>query len=211
MEIETRISPENIRFNRSDLLGDPIQLFTRWLEEAQNKGVEYPIAMTLATASQDGYPNARMVLLKEYDQRGFCFFTNYESQKSREIAGNPRAALVFYWQALNRQVRIRGRVEKTSPEESDAYFKSRPHGSKIGAWASQQSQVVQNGRALQASFKEFERRFAAGVIPRPDHWGGFRLIPETFEFWQSRLNRMHDRFLYTRVGENEWRIERLYP
>lgn len=208
---KTRKPLENIPLNRSDLLADPIQLFKRWLEEAQEKGVEYPISMTLATATQDGYPNARMVLLKEYDRRGFCFFTNYESEKSLEILANPRAALVFYWQALNRQVRIRGRVEKTSPEESDAYFKTRPPGSQIGAWASQQSQVVQNGHALEGKFREFERRFPEGMIPRPDHWGGFRLIPETFEFWQSRLNRMHDRFRFTRVAENEWRIERLFP
>jgi len=211
MEKETRIPTDNIRLRRSELLPDPIQQFTRWLEEAQERGVEYPIAMTLATATQDGYPNARMVLLKEYDQRGFCFFTNYGSQKSREIFGNPRAALVFYWQALNRQVRIRGTVEKTSPEESDAYYKTRPIGSQIRAWASLHSEIVQSGHTLEEKFREFEMRFPEGVIPRPDHWGGFRLIPEEIEFWQSRINRLHDRFLYTRAGKNEWRIERLFP
>jgi pyridoxamine 5'-phosphate oxidase len=167
-------------------------------------------SMTLATADKDGQPCARIVLLKSFDESGFVFFTNYNSRKGSELAHNARACLLFYWAPLWRQVRIEGRVEKVSEAESQDYFHSRPLGSKIGAWASNQSQRVTSRNELEERFEEFSLKFADNV-PRPPHWGGYRVDPQTIEFWQGRENRLHDRLVYTRQNDGNWRIERLAP
>jgi pyridoxamine 5'-phosphate oxidase len=188
---------------RSDLDADPLRQFDRWFEEA-GAVVRAPEAMALATASADGAPSARMVLLKQADADGFVFFTHYPSRKGRELEENPRAALLFYWDPLGRQVRIEGRVERIPPAESDAYFETRPPGARAGAQVSRQSEVLE-------SREELERRLAeVDAGSRPEHWGGFRLVPETWEFWQHRESRLHDRFRY-RPGAEAWVIERLYP
>ena len=166
--------------------------------------------MTLATADKDGQPSARIVLMKSFDEHGFVFYTNYSSRKSRELAGNPKACLMFYWSPLWRQVRIEGKVERVSEAESDEYFHSRPLGSKLGAWASDQSQPVENREQLEKRFEEFALKFADNV-PRPPHWGGYRVKPDTIEFWQGRENRLHDRLRYTRPDDGSWLIERLAP
>lgn len=168
-------------------------------------------AMTLATVDAQGRPSARTVLLKGVDERGFVFFTNYESRKGRELAGNPQAALVFYWADQERQVCVSGQVSKLSPQESEVYFQSRPRGSRLGAWASKQSAPVRDRAALEASWREVEARFPGADIPRPPHWGGYVLAPSAVEFWQGRPNRMHDRLRYTRQADGSWQIERLYP
>ena len=198
---------------RADLQDDPIAQFARWFEEAVATEAIDPNAMTLATAAADGAPAARIVLLKGFDARGFVFFTNYESAKARQLAENPRAALAFYWQALERQVRIRGKVERVSREESEAYFRSRPLGSRLGAWASPQSEVVANREVLERGLNAAREKFANGEVPLPPHWGGFRVVPTSVELWQGRPNRLHDRFRYTRADEVEsgWKIERLAP
>ena len=167
--------------------------------------------MTLATATPDGRPSARMVLLKGVDARGFAFFTNYESRKGAELAANPRAALVFFWVQLERQVRVEGRVERLSAEESDAYFASRPEGSQLGAWASQQSAVLPDRGPLEARYEELRAQYEGQEVPRPTFWGGFRVVPETVEFWQGRVNRLHDRLRYRRQDDGSWVIERLSP
>jgi|HubBroStandDraft_3_1064219.scaffolds.fasta_scaffold03060_3 pyridoxamine 5'-phosphate oxidase len=195
---------------------DPIAQFLAWLEQAIAAELPEATAMTLATATPGGRPAARVVLLKGCDERGFVFFTNYESRKGRELAQNPWAALVFYWAALDRQVRIEGAVEKTSPAESEAYFASRPPGARLSAWASPQSSPVADRAALEAAVAEAAARFGEGPVPCPPHWGGFRVRPETVEFWQGRPNRLHDRLVYRRkddapAGEPGWRIERLAP
>ena len=166
--------------------------------------------MTLATAGKEGYPCARIVLLKSFDEAGFVFFTNYHSRKGGELADNAQACLLFYWAPLWRQVRIEGTVEKVSEAESDEYFQSRPMGSKIGAWASDQSHVIASRNDLEKRFEEFKAKFEDNV-PRPPHWGGYRLNPEMIEFWQGRENRLHDRLLYMRQEDGSWRIERLAP
>jgi pyridoxamine 5'-phosphate oxidase len=167
--------------------------------------------MTVASATRDGAPSARMTLLKGVDARGFVFYTNYESRKGQELIANPRAALVFFWVLLERQVRIEGRVARTSAEESDVYFHSRPFGSQIGAAASPQSQPVPNRATLEQRFAELEAQYTGDEVPRPGHWGGFRIIPETIEFWQGRANRLHDRLSYARQPNGSWRVERLAP
>ena len=184
--------------------------FEAWYGDALASGVPEADAMTLATATTDGAPDARVVLLKSFDDRGFVFFTNYQSRKAEELAANGRACLLFYWLPLKRQVRIEGTVEKVSAAESDDYFHTRPWGSKLGAWASDQSRVITSRENLEKRFAEFELEFADNV-PRPPHWGGYRLIPTAIEFWQGRDNRLHDRIRYRLQQDKSWRIERLAP
>jgi pyridoxamine 5'-phosphate oxidase len=194
-----------------DLDPDPMRQFALWLADAREAGVLEPLAMTLATASATGAPSARMLLLRGHDERGFVFYTNYESEKGKALDENARAALVFYWDALGRQVRVEGRVERVSREESEAYFASRPEGSRIAAWASEQSRTVPGGRPeLEERFRETEARFGGGPIPLPPFWGGYRVIPDWIEFWHSRRNRLHDRLRYTRTAGG-WSVERLAP
>ena len=197
--------------SEEDLAADPVEQFQLWLDQAMAAAPQEFTAMTLATADRAGRPSARIVLLKGFDQRGFVFFTNYESDKARELAENPRAALVFYWAVLDRQVRIEGTVEKTSREESAAYFESRPRGSRLGAWASPQSRPVDGRQEIERLLEEAAGRFAEGDVPLPDFWGGFRVHHEAIEFWQGRRNRLHDRLRYVRLPKGGWRIERLAP
>jgi len=190
---------------------DPLPLFERWLEEAQATDIHLPEAMTLATSTSDGKSSARVVLLKEADERGFVFYTNYNSAKARELDDNQQAALVFYWPQLERQVRIEGKVERTSAEESDAYFKTRPRESQIGALASPQSDVISSREILQKRARELEELYRDREIDRPAHWGGYRLVPERIEFWKGRPGRLHDRILYERKPDGTWTISRLAP
>jgi pyridoxamine 5'-phosphate oxidase len=194
-----------------DLAPDPFTQFRAWFDEVARADIREPNAMTLATATPDGRPSARMVLLKGVDARGFAFYTNYESRKGNELTANPRAALVFFWVQLERQVRVEGRVERLSAEESDAYFASRPQGSQLGAWASRQSAVLPDRGPLEARYEELRAQYASQEAPRPPFWGGFRVLPETVEFWQGRVNRLHDRLRYLRQGDGLWGIERLSP
>jgi pyridoxamine 5'-phosphate oxidase len=191
---------------------NPIRQFQTWFDEVRASGVSEQDAtsMTLATASKDGQPSARIVLLKSFDQRGFVFYTNYHSRKGKELSENPRACLLFYWSELWRQVRIEGDIEKISTAESEAYFQSRPLGSRLGAWASDQSEVVNNRETLESRFAELQKRFGEDV-PRPEHWGGYRLRPNSIEFWQGRDNRLHDRLRYRLEEDGSWSIERLGP
>jgi pyridoxamine 5'-phosphate oxidase len=191
---------------------DPIRQFAAWYDDAVAAGVPEPEAMTLSTASPAGRPSARIVLLRGFDTRGFCFFTNYESRKGRELAANAWAALTFHWAPLERQIRIEGRVERTSGPESDEYFRSRPSGSRIGAWSSPQSAVVTGRTALESLFDRFRAEHPDdAAIPRPPHWGGFRLVPDRIEFWQGRPSRLHDRLLFRRDSGSPWILERLAP
>ncbi len=195
----------------SDLDPNPLTQFQRWYEEAVAANVIEPNAMTVATATRDGIPSARTILLKGFDERGFIFYTNYESQKGKELDENPNAALVFYWATFERQIRITGVINKILPEESEAYFKSRPMGAQLGAWVSLQSQVIPNREVLEERLTELMNELAdTENVPMPPYWGGYCLAPNTIEFWQGRINRLHDRFRYTRQ-ENEWLIERLSP
>jgi pyridoxamine 5'-phosphate oxidase len=194
----------------ADVDADPVVQFGRWLEQATHAGLLEPTAMTLATATPDGRPSARMVLLRGFDQRGFCFYTNYESRKGAELAANPRAALVFWWGELERQVRIEGRVEPTSRSESETYFHSRPAGSQLSAAVSPQSRVIDGRASLERRVTELAAARPDGQIPLPDFWGGFRLVPEVVEFWQGRPDRLHDRLRYRRADDG-WKIERLAP
>ena len=196
--------------HETDLRPDPIDQFARWFQDAVAAKLTLPEAFTLATASADGAPSARVVLLKDFDAHGFVFFTNYQSRKARDLDANPRAALCFWWPALERQVRIEGSVTRVPDDESDAYFSTRPRGSQIGAWASDQSSVIESRRILEERAGELSARWIDSSVPRPAHWGGFRLLPETLEFWQNRDDRLHDRFRYVRDGER-WTIQRLAP
>ncbi|HZD69106.1 MAG TPA: pyridoxamine 5'-phosphate oxidase [Actinomycetes bacterium] len=190
---------------------DPIVQFGRWFDDARAAGLVEPEAMTLATTGREGRPSARMVLLKGFDQRGFVFYTNYSSRKSRELATNPAAALVFWWPPpLQRQVRIEGVVERVSREESEAYFRTRPFGSQLGAWASNQSEVIPGRDVLEKRLEELGARYAGGEVPLPPFWGGYRLAPDVIEIWQGRPNRLHDRLRYQRDGVG-WKLERLSP
>jgi len=196
---------------RRDLGPDPVKQFSNWFTAAIEAQIRDVNAMSLATVGADGKPSVRIVLLKGFDQDGFVFFTNYESEKGLQLSENPWAALGFYWIELDRQIRIGGRVEKTSRKESEEYFHSRPLGSQLGAWASRQSEVIDARRILDARYAEMSERYADKPVPLPPHWGGFRVIPDRFEFWQGRPNRLHDRFRYTRKSDGTWQIERLAP
>jgi len=190
---------------------NPVDLFRRWFDEAVASGVKLPNAMTLATATADGKPSARMVLLKQVDDEGFVFYTNYRSRKAQDLDANPHAALIFYWSNLDRQVRVEGRVTRVSAAESDEYFATRPRESQLGAIASPQSEVIPNRKVLEENFREHEERYWEGPVERPEHWGGYRLVPERIEFWLSREGRLHDRINYERQADGVWTISRLAP
>lgn len=194
----------------SDLNADPIQQLRQWLHSAEEAKLMEPTAMVLATATPEGTPSARVVLLKSVDGEGLVFYTNYESRKGKELRQNPKAALLFYWDVLLRQVRVEGRVSVLSEAESFSYFKTRPLVSRIGAWASRQSEVLPNREQLEEEVRRLEREFEGKEIPLPPHWGGFRLIPSMFEFWQGRESRLHDRIRYS-LHKERWNIERLFP
>lgn len=198
-------------FSEKDALPDPIAQFDKWWKEAMASLIDEANAMTLATASADGMPDARIVLLKGFDTRGFTFFTNYNSAKGNELLENPRASLVFFWKELERQVRISGLVVMVSGAESDAYFNSRPEGSRLGAWASPQSEFIENREWLEENESKMRGQFPDGVIERPPHWGGYRVRPTRVEFWQGRPNRLHDRILYCLEKTGKWKIGRLAP
>ena len=196
---------------RADLHSDPFKQFGAWFAAALAADIRDVNAMTLATATPDGKPSVRIVLLKAFDERGFMFFTNYDSEKGKQLEANQHAALNFFWPKLERQIRISGSVERTSREDSAVYFHSRPPGSRLGAWVSKQSEVIDSRQILDARLEQMEERFAGGEIPLPPHWGGYRLKPDQIEFWQGRPNRQHDRFRYTRQAEGAWQIDRLAP
>ncbi len=193
-----------------DVAQDPVVQFERWYEEATRAQIPEPNAMCLSTANKEGIPSSRMVLLKYFGRDGFVFFTNYHSRKAREIASNPNGALLFFWQPLERQVRIEGKIERISKAASLRYFVSRPRGSQIGAWVSEQSSVISTKGIILTKFEEMKRKFVNREIPLPDFWGGFRVIPGSFEFWQGRENRLHDRLHYYQE-KKDWKIERLAP
>jgi pyridoxamine 5'-phosphate oxidase len=196
---------------RSDLAADPMAEFSLWFTAAAEAGIPDANAMSLATATSDGKPSVRIVLLKGFDANGFVFFTNYQSGKGADLEANPVAALAFFWVQLDRQIRISGTVERTSREESRQYFHARPRGSQLGAWVSHQSEVIDARRILEARLAEMTERFGEGEIELPPHWGGYRVRPDSFEFWQGRANRLHDRFRYQRGADGAWTIDRLAP
>lgn len=199
------------KFDESDATADPFEQFEKWFSEARSSQILEPNAMFLATAGRRRQPSVRTVLLKEFDGQGFVFFTNYDSRKSRELSENPRAALLFNWLELERQIRIEGRVEKIGAEESEKYFQSRPRGSQIGAWASPQSQVIDSREFLEKNVAALERQFSEkSVLPVPPFWGGWRVVPQVFEFWQGRESRLHDRIRYSKLKKT-WKKERLAP
>lgn len=199
------------QLNKKDAHPNPFEQFTLWFDQAVAAKLPEPNAMTLATATSDGKPSARMVLLKDYDERGFVFYTNYKSRKGQQLLANPWGAIAFWWTQLERQVRIEGQIEQVSAEESDAYFHSRPQDSQLGAWASEQSQVIDSREVLEQRLQQLKKEYETKTIPRPPHWGGFRLIPVAIEFWQGRPSRLHDRLLYQRTAEGSWMIQRLSP
>lgn len=197
--------------DESGVESNPIQQFTRWWGDAISSAIEEVNAFTLATASITGKPSARVVLLKGYDENGFVFYTNYTSNKGNQLSQNPEAAMVFFWKELERQVRIEGITEKVTAEESEAYFLSRPAGSRIGAWASPQSKTIDRREVIEENAIRYEQMFSGQAIPRPKHWGGYRIKPTMIEFWQGRSNRLHDRILYCLQEDKSWTIERLAP
>ncbi len=196
--------------NEADVASDAIEQFERWWNDAMNSEIPEVNAMTLATATKNARPSARIVLLKGFNENGFVFYTNYESHKGKELEENPCAALTFFWKEIERQIRIEGEVEKISAEESEAYFLSRPEGSRISAWASPQSNVIESRELLEANTQHYKEEFK-NSIPRPPHWGGYRVMPLKIEFWQGRTNRLHDRIQYTKTAEGSWKVERLAP
>jgi len=203
---------EQATLDETTVAQDPIRQFAAWYDEAVAAGVPEPEAMTLATATPAGRPSARVVLLRGFDVRGFCFYTNYGSHKGRELTANPHAALTFHWPDLERQIRIEGRVEQTTAAESDEYFRTRPSTSRIGAWSSPQSEVISDRGSLEALFARFRADHPDdSAIPRPPNWGGFRVVPERIEFWQGRPSRLHDRLRFRRDADGAWILERLAP
>lgn len=202
-------SPEKI-LSEKNINKNPFEQFSLWYKKALNTGFLHPDAMTLATSTKDGKPSARIVLLKSFDEGGYIFFTNYSSRKGKELIENPFASLMFYWDKLDKQVRIEGRIEMISKQESEEYFHSRPRGSRLGALASEQSKVIENRKVLEDKFDEMNRKYEGREIPMPHSWGGFKLVPSYFEFWQSRDNRLHDRICYIKERDN-WIIKRLAP
>jgi pyridoxamine 5'-phosphate oxidase len=196
---------------REDLDENPLKEFEKWFNLAHDNAVLEPNAMNLATVSPEGKPHIRTVLLKLYDQNGFVFFSNYQSQKAKDITSNPHVALHFLWLPLQRQLRIEGTIEKISTAESLRYFLSRPRGSQLGAWASNQSEIVSSRSILEAKFREIKTKFLHGEVPLPDFWGGYRVKPNLFEFWQGGKDRLHDRFIYTPLSTNNWDIQRIAP
>ena len=213
MDPVTRLRKEYTRsgLKESDAASDPIEQFRSWFDEALAADLHEPNAMTLATATPEGRPSARVVLLKGFDERGFVFYTSYVGRKSGELETNPNCALVFYWGELERQVRVEGRASRVSEEESDEYFGSRPRGSRLGAWASEQSRPVEGRGALEERLRGLEAEYEGREVPRPPFWGGYRVEPEVIEFWQGRENRLHDRLVYHRSDNGEWGRERLQP
>jgi pyridoxamine 5'-phosphate oxidase len=211
--IGSEASHEHPSLDRSDLLDDPVAQFLSWLADAEASGIALPNAMALATAGADARPSVRHVLLRAADDRGFVFYTNHESRKGRQLAENPHAALVVLWRELDRQVSVTGRVDLAADDEADAYFATRPRGAQLGAWASPQSAMLDDRAELERRVAEAEERFRGADVPRPPQWGGYRLVPDSIEFWQGRAFRLHDRFRYERDGAapSGWRIERLAP
>lgn len=197
--------------HREDLESDPIRVFGRWFQQATELGIAEPNAMTLSTLAPDGFPSQRTVLLKAFDQKGFTFFTNYQSRKAQHIEANPRVCLLFPWVTLERQIIIQGIAEKISTAESLKYFITRPRESQIGAWVSNQSEVITSKKILLQKFEEIKSKFHDGEIPLPSFWGGYRVVPITIEFWQGGPGRIHDRFLFSRTNDSEWQIDRLAP
>jgi pyridoxamine 5'-phosphate oxidase len=205
------VRDEDAGLSEAEVDSDPIVQFGRWYREAEEAGLFQPDAMMLATATRDGVPSARMVLLKGFDDRGFSFFTNYGSHKARELDENPRAALVMYWAELRHQVRVTGRVERLPQDQSEAYFRTRPLGSRLAAWASRQSRVIPNREVLEGEYRRLEAEYAGREVPLPPFWGGFRIVPDSVELWMGRPNRLHDRLRYSRRPDGSWTIERLSP
>ena len=197
--------------SEDDVAGDPFRQFDRWWEEALRSDIDEVNAMVLSTVSSGGRPSSRVVLLKGYDDRGFVFFTNYESRKGNEIGANPDVSLLFFWKELERQVRIEGSCSKVSEEESDAYFNTRPEGSKVGAWASPQSRRIESRDRIEENLRAVSERFHDMALPRPPHWGGYRVSPRSFEFWQGRESRLHDRIHYETGIDGSWTVSRLAP
>ena len=213
--LRTNLADLRKEYSKSELseksvAADPVEQFAVWMDEALKAEVPEPTAMTLATVSAEGKPRSRVVLLKGFDDQGFVFYTNYKSRKGRDLEGNRNAAIHFFWPELERQVNISGVASRVSDEESDEYFKSRPYASRVGAWASKQSEPIASRMVLIKRVAALVVKYASGHVPRPPHWGGFRIVPERIEFWQGRESRLHDRICYERVGE-EWRVGRLSP
>jgi pyridoxamine 5'-phosphate oxidase len=208
-ELRTQLMADGL--SRKELNADPFHQFQTWYQQTQSTDIAEPTAMCLATVDDNGQPWQRMVLLKLYDESGFVFFTNYSSRKARHISVNPHVCLLFPWHALGRQVKITGTAAKIPTAESIKYFSTRARGSQLGAWASPQSQVIKNRAMLDTALNQMKDKFLHGEVPLPDFWGGYRVTPDTFEFWQARESRLHDRFMYTKAQEGSWQLERLAP
>ena len=206
-----RLDYRSASLSKSDVDKNPFKQFSKWFKEALNAKVTEPNAMTIATSSKSGIPSARIVLLKEFDENGFVFYTNYNSQKGKELEENPNAAIIFFWGDLERQIRIEGTVEKVTEKEATEYFQSRPKGSQLGAHTSPQSETIPNRSFLEYKLADLEKEYHYKDIPKPTHWGGYRVIPNKIEFWQGRTSRLHDRIVYLKNNDQSWRFERLAP